>query len=163
VSGLGPGLRHDPVLGAYLVFALGVTAFDVLILALSPFAVGAARHLQERVTPYTGWVPSMCYAFSLYSAFSALRTGNARERNSVLLMPAIQAVFGVISWFGMGGARASENPFLQISSWRPLWTIALPLVWLALLVAFKPRSTEAAPVATAEASRSPVRLRVSER
>jgi hypothetical protein len=153
VTRLGPGLRRDPVLAAYLVFALGVTAFDVLILALSPFDVPAARHLQEQVVPYTGWVPSMCYAFSIYSAFSALRTGNARDRNAVLLMPGVQAAFGVIHWFGMGGARASEIPFLQISAWRPLWTIALPLVWIALLVTFKPRSTEAAPVATTQAIR----------
>jgi hypothetical protein len=152
VSRLGPGLRRDPVLAAYLVFALGITALDVSFFALSLFDVRAVRHLQERVTPYTGWVPSMCYVFSLPSAFPALRTGNARERNWVLLMPAFQAVFGVISWFGMGGARASENPFIQVSAWRPLWTIALPLVWLALLIAFKPRPTEAAPVVTAGAS-----------
>ena len=140
MSRLGEGLRRDPVLAAYLVFALVVTAYDVMILALAPFHVPAARHLQERVVPYTGWVPSMCYAFSLYFAFSALSTGSARDRGSVLLMPSAQVLFGLISWFGMGGARVSEIPYLQVSAWRPLWTIALPLAWLALLMAFKPRS-----------------------
>jgi len=33
-----------------------VTAYDVLIVALAPFDVPAARHLQERIVPYTGWV-----------------------------------------------------------------------------------------------------------
>lgn len=56
MSRLGEGLRRDPVLAAYLVFALVVTAYDVMILALAPFDVPAARHLQERVVPYTGWV-----------------------------------------------------------------------------------------------------------
>jgi hypothetical protein len=133
------GLRRDPVLAAFLVFALAVTAFDVLVVALATSGLSAVRHLQERVVPYTGWVPSMCYAFSLYFGFSALQTGNARNRTSVLLFPAMQAAFGVVAWFGMGGARVSPNPYLRISPWRPLWTIALPLVWLALLVAFKPR------------------------
>jgi hypothetical protein len=137
----------------YLVFALGITAVDVSFLAFAPFDVPAARHLQGRLMPYTGWVPSMCYMFSLHSAFSALRTGNARDRNWVVLMPAVQVSLGVISWFGMGGAQASDIPFLQVSPWRPLWTIALPLVWIALLRAFKPGSTEAAPIASAEASR----------
>ena len=134
------GLRRDPVLAAFLVFALVVTAFDVLAVVLAPFGLPAVRHLQERVVPYTGWVPSMCYAFSLYFGFSALQTGNARNRTAVLLFPAMQAAFGVLAWFGMGGARVSPNPYLRVSPWRPLWTIALPLAWLALLMAFKPGS-----------------------
>lgn len=134
-----PGVRRDPVLAAFLVFALAVTASDLLTVVLAPFDVPAARHLQERAVPYIGWVPSMCYAFSLYFGFSALLTGNARNRTAVLLFPAMQAAFGVLAWFGMGGARVSTNPYLRISAWRPLWTIVVPLIWLALLLAFKPR------------------------
>jgi uncharacterized protein YdhG (YjbR/CyaY superfamily) len=52
------GLRRDPVLAAFLVFALVVTAFDVLAVALAPFDLPAVRHLQERVVPYTGWFPA---------------------------------------------------------------------------------------------------------
>jgi len=134
------GLRRDPVLAAFLVFALALTASDVLAVVLAPLGLTAVRHLQERAVPYTGWVPSMCYAFSLYFGSSALFTGNARNRTAVLLFPAMQGAFGVLAWFGMGGARVSPNPYLRVSPWRPLWTIALPLAWLALLMAFKPGS-----------------------
>ena len=136
---LGAALRRDPALAAFLVFALCITAFDVLSLVIAPIDLAALGHLFERVVPYLGWVPSMCYAFSLYFAIFALLTGNARARNAVFIFPIMQIAFGVAGWVGEGGSRASDNPYLRISEWRPLWTVALPLAWLALLATVKPR------------------------
>lgn len=136
---LGPALRRDPVLVSFLVFALSITAFDVLSLIIAVFDMVEPKRLQELTVPYTGWVPSMSYAFSLYFAFSALSSGNTRARSAVLMLMVMQAAFGMVSWIALGGPRASDNPYLRISEWRPLWTIALPLVWLALLATMKPR------------------------
>jgi hypothetical protein len=144
VSRLRRALRRDPVLVSFLVFALSVTAFDLFTLTSMAFDTVALRQLRESVVPYTGWVPSMAYAFSLYFAVSALSTGNARARSAVLIFPAMQVVFGIVSYVGEGGPRASDNPYIQVSVWRPLWTIALPLVWLALLATIKPSPAEAA-------------------
>jgi len=141
---LGPALRRDPALASFLVFALSITAFDVFALASAAFDWVMPRYLQEVVVPYTGWVPSMCYAFSLYFASSALLTGNTRARSAVLIFPVMQVAFGIVSWIGQGGARASDNPYLRISEWRPLWTIGVPLVWLVLLAPVRPQSAEAA-------------------
>jgi hypothetical protein len=105
---------------AFVLFAVSITAFDVFSLIIAAFDMVAARRLQELVVPYTGWVPSMCYAFSLYFAFSALFTENARARSTVLIFPAMQVAFGIASWIGQGGARESENPYLRISEWRNL-------------------------------------------
>lgn len=139
---LGPARARDPVLAAYLLFAVLVTAYDLAFVVTAPFDVPVVRQLHERATPFTDWVPSMSYAFSLYSGFSALN-GNARNRSWVPLFPAMQVALGLLSWFGLGGARPSPNAFLRISPWRPLWTIALPLVWVALLLAVKPRAKAA--------------------
>jgi hypothetical protein len=152
VRRLGPALRHDPALASFLVFALSITAFDVFSFTIAAFDMVTPRHLQELIVPYTGWVPSMCYAFSLYFAFSALLTGNTRARSAVLIFPVMQVAFGIVSWIGQGGPRASDNPYLRISEWRPLWTIALPLVWLALLATVKPKSSEAATLSTTHTS-----------
>jgi hypothetical protein len=144
VRRLGPALRRDPALASFLVFAVIITAFDVFALIIAAFDLVTPRHLQELVLPYTGWVPSMFYAFAIYFAFSALSTGDTRARSAVLIFPAMQVVYGIGTWLGQGGARASDNPYLRISEWRPVWTIALPLVWLVLLATVKPRSAEAA-------------------
>ena len=145
---LATALRRDPTLASYLVFALGITAFDVISLIIAVFDRVTPTHLQELLMPYMGWVPSMCYSFSLYFAFSALLTGNARMRKSVLIFPAMQVAFGIVSWMAQGGPRASDNPYLRISEWRPLWTIALPLVWLVLLAFVKPQAAETASLTT---------------
>jgi hypothetical protein len=42
----------------FLVFALSITTYDVLGLVSVALGLDTVTRLQERVVPYTGWVPS---------------------------------------------------------------------------------------------------------
>jgi hypothetical protein len=85
----------------------------------------------------------MTYAFCVLPSVFGLWSGNARGRSVVLRLLALQAIFGVGEWFWFGGARASSNPYLRISAWRPVWTVGIPLAWVAVLALTRPRRAAA--------------------
>ena len=45
----------------------------------------------------------------------------------------LQVLFGVVEWL-QRWPRASENPYLRVEVWRPVWTVAIPLFWIAILL-----------------------------
>ena len=119
--------RRDPVLAAFLVFAVSVTVFSY----------GAPRSIRETVIPFTGWNPAAMYSFSVFFAILALLKPDRRIRNTILLFPLLQLAFGLVEWL-IQGARASENPYLRISAWRPVWSVLAPALWLAMLSFLQP-------------------------
>lgn len=127
-TGIGASLRRDPVLVAFLVFVVCTAGFDFL----------APQSLRERVIPYTGWSLSSVYLFALFFAVVALIKRDGRMRRLVLMFPLLQLGIGLLLWLGEG-ARESSNPYLQISLWRPLWTVLVPILWLGLLGLMRPR------------------------
>jgi hypothetical protein len=120
-------LAADPALASFVLFALVVAGLE---------GVGGAW--LESALPYTGWAPALTYAFALPPAVIALWSGNTRARATVLGLLAIQALYGVFGWLWLGASRPSPSPYLRISAWRPLWTVGVPLGWLAVLAVFRP-------------------------
>ncbi len=117
--------RVPAVLTAFTVFSVLVT--------LGSLALLRAPTLAERIVPFTGWVPGMSYMFALVFALQLRWRPNAVSHLGILGILVLGAVFGVIG-FIQRPSMDYGNPWLTVSPWRPLWTVALPLAWCALLL-----------------------------
>lgn len=117
-----------PALLAYVLFVIAVTLIDFVFL---PFAPEAFR---ARLIPYTGWLVSGSYAFTM--AFAAALMFQAQRRGvvrlSITLMLLLQIASGIYMWREFGRPDFG-NPYLMVSPWRPVWTIVVPGVWILLL------------------------------
>ncbi len=116
------------VLVTYTIFAVAVTFADFVVTPL------ASDALQARLVPYTGWVASRFYAFTIFFAFALIYQpkGRSADRFTITGMLVLQVAAG--AWrFSRPTAETFDNPYLTISPWRPVWTILIPCVWMALL------------------------------
>ncbi len=134
------GCRRAPTMAALLLFASIATVLQYS----SPTSV------KEAFIPYTGWAGlAMPYSFLLFFLAYALGTSDSPTRHRMRLaclgLLALAAACGVAEWLFLGGPRASTNPYLRISSWRPVWTVLVPLVWLGILYRTRPRTESQLP------------------
>jgi hypothetical protein len=110
-------------------FALLVCIVDKWLTYVGP------KSIQEMIVPFTGWVPSMPYMFGLiftsYMVFGRDRGFHVRQ--GIIGSLVLYLVLGVIDYFS---PRQPDfgNPYLIYSPWRPVWTVAIPLAWILLLV-----------------------------
>ncbi len=129
------GCRRDPTMAALLLFASIATVLQYS----SPTSVN------EALIPYTGWSGlAMPYSFLLFFLAYALGTLDPRTRHRMRLaclgLLALAAAWALAEWLFSGGPHASDNPYLRISSWRPVWTVLVPVTWLAILYRTRPRT-----------------------
>jgi hypothetical protein len=115
-------VKRQSILLAFLFFCISVGVIDHYV----------PRGIREEAIPYTGWVPSGPYAYCVVLTLFVLWAG-APLRFSIVPMLLLQATLGLYDWI-QRGARVSDNPYHRISPWRPIWTMAVPLVWVFLLV-----------------------------
>jgi hypothetical protein len=122
------------ILWAYFVFSLlaSITAVAALI---SP-------SLSNALLPFTGFTGLAIYPFTVYFAFSALRTPRRRQVYKIAVLLALAMLFGFLDVYRQsaapGGVPAS-NPSGAVvvatpNSLRPILTITLPALWLFLLI-----------------------------
>ena len=118
----------------YAVFSIVVSLASLALPIFGP------RKLWEALVPFTGWSPAIGYMFGLYFTLALIYTKIPawRLRMGVLAPLALQILFG---FQAMNAAPAGNfgNPLLMVSPWRPVWTIALPAIWM--LVMLSPRIT----------------------
>ncbi len=111
--------------------------FCILVVGLHlSLAIFGPSSIREAVIPFTGWWASMPYLFGLYFVFALIFTKNLRFRQGAVAVLVLYIVFGVVSMF-MKPAMPTDNPYLLVSSLRPLWVILTPLLWI--LVLYSPR------------------------
>jgi hypothetical protein len=133
--------RLPRALIAFGCFSVAAFGADVLLLVFD------VRSLQERLVPVTGWVLSMPYLFALGSwpGLNAARDDDEyahRLRRSLRISASLLflfAAYGGVSFAALGGAAASDNLWLRVSPWRPLWTVVLPAAWGLVLLAHSRR------------------------
>jgi len=135
-----PGARRDPLVAALFCFAIVATLLQY----------GAPRWLQETLLPYTGWAGlAVPYSFVLYFAASSLAAqdqgSRTRMRRGCLVILVVGACTGLAESLTPGGARISDNPYLRVSAWRPLWTVLVPLLWIGALHWTRPGRDDATP------------------
>ena len=113
---------------AYSVFAVVVTFADWVVLPL------ASESVRSRLVPYTGWVASMFYAFTIVFAFALIYQRKKRNivRFSITVQLLLSLAYGVFQFF-QRTRQTFGNPYLTISPWRPVWTILIPCLWIILL------------------------------
>ena len=129
---LEPIAAAPRMLLAYTVFAVVVTLADFVLLPL------ASESFRARLVPYTGWVASMFYAFTIFFAFILIYQHRARRavRLGITLQLLLQIAFGTYQFFRVTGDTFG-NPYLTTSQWRPVWTMVIPCLWIAVL--YSPR------------------------
>jgi hypothetical protein len=126
-----PDANVPVILRAYMGFALIASA-----LSLSVFF---APSINRAIVPYTGWSGLSIYMFTIYFAFSAMRTGKRKQVYNVARLLALAMLFGFLDTYrhtaGPGAAQPDfGNPYLTYNNLRPLFTITLPAIWLFLLI-----------------------------
>lgn len=116
------------LLFAYIVFAIAITITDWLII------VYASDSLRSRLVPFTGWVASMFYAFTIYIAIALIFVQRKRMyiRFGITAQLVLSIAFGIFQLFQITG-KTFGNPYLTVSPWRPVWTILIPGIWIVLL------------------------------
>ena len=117
------------VLLAYAAFVVisTLTGFVFLPFASEPF--------RASLIPFTGWVASGSYAFTIFFAFALIfqrqRRGAVRFFGITLqLLLQIGCGIYLLSQFGRPNFG---NPYLTVSALQPLWTILIPAIWITLL------------------------------
>ena len=113
---------------AYTIFAIAVTLTDWLLRPLAP------ESFRSLLVPYTGWVASMFYAFTIFFAIALIYQQQKRKRVrfGITLQLLFSITLGVCQFFQKTG-ETFGNPYLTISPWRPVWTVLIPSIWIVLL------------------------------
>ncbi len=122
---MSEGARVPAVLVAFVAFSV-LTTMGSLALFWLPV-------LHERLVPFIGWGPAMPYTFGLIFAIALWWRPNRVFHVAILGFLLLGAAFGAFEFLN----RSREtwgNPWLTVSVWRPIWTVALPLVWCGLLL-----------------------------
>jgi hypothetical protein len=143
------GTRVPLVLTAFAAFCVLATLGECLLIVFQSVLQSTSY---ARVVPFVGWVPGMPYMFALYWALQLRWRPSASARRVAVLMLIVGATIGLIDFLTSFRRENYGNPWLTVSAWRPLVTVALPLLWSALLMS--PAVTKfyrAGPPATAQA------------
>ncbi len=122
--------KHAPlILRAFTIYAVGMS-----VLGLAPLFW---RALSALITPYTGW-GLMNYWFIIFFAISTCINNQRKQVFSlvgILIIIILHGVYeGWLNDFGQGIPRHADNPYLMYSPYRPLVTIAMPILWILLLL-----------------------------
>jgi len=116
----------------FFVFCVFVTVFGYLIQPFLPDGI------KESIIPITGWNMAVPYSFNSIVIGSFLlnpktinRKLNIQFGNILMLaIPIIFGLFDLVTWSG----GYEGNPYLFRSPWRPVWTLAIPIIWIVVLL-----------------------------
>lgn len=118
------------VLKALLLFSLITVAADLYLNVIGPL------ELKESIIPYTGWSVSSSYSFiaiALVFLMIGYQTDPFYGRKIIVFLLFINIIFGIANIGSAFGVEDFGNPYLIVSPWRPVWTIIIPSIWVALL------------------------------
>jgi hypothetical protein len=118
----------QPLLLSFALFATLVSAADLWLTFVGP------KSLKADLIAYTGWLPSGPYLFSAFWAWMLLATGDRRRLMRLMLV--VQMLVGVVAGYYSYRLRGEDfgNPYLMVSRWQTVWTMAVPAAWAALLM-----------------------------
>lgn len=101
------------------------------------------RDLYEKIIPYTGWNPSG--AFEFFPFYFIILTLSVKEDNKktinsllrvyIIIMLGFMLSDGIEDWLSISPEDyTSTNPYLRYDALTPIYTIALPLFWILVMV-----------------------------
>jgi hypothetical protein len=110
--------------------------FSILVTILGGvLPIFGPKHLWEAVVPFTGWMPGLGYMFGLFFTFALVykQSPLLGLRLGIIAPLALQIIFGLMV-MAKTSANNFGNPYLTVSPWQPVWTVAIPALWIALLL-----------------------------
>ena len=116
-------------LRVFATFSVLVTILGVALPIFGP------KQLWEAIVPFTGWTPGLGYMFGLFFTFALIYSKSPpfALRFGIIAPLVLQIIFGLLM-MAMSPAKNFGNPYLTVSPWRPVWTVAIPALWIALLL-----------------------------
>jgi len=124
-------------LKAFIYFCLVVTLFSLLAQFVFPIDI------KEAVIPVTGWLLGGLYLNGLLIGLAPM----FRNEWSFRLTPFhilhfflfFSILLGAYDHYTYTG-EFEDNPYLYHSPWRPVWTMGVPVFWMAVLLSPKVKS-----------------------
>ena len=116
-------------LKAYALFSVIVTILGIALPIVGP------KKLWEAIVPFTGWSPALGYMFGLFFTFALIYIKSPQSclRFGIIAPLALQIIFGLFIQ-ATHSVNSFNNPYLTVSPWQPVWTVAIPALWIAILL-----------------------------
>jgi hypothetical protein len=116
-------------LKVFAIFSVVVSILGFALPVLGP------KNLWEAIVPFTGWSPNLGYVFGLFFTFALIYTKLPlwRLRFGIIAPLSLQIIFGLL-FMDKLPANNFNNPYLTVSPWRPVWTVIIPALWIAILL-----------------------------
>ncbi len=131
------GMRTQPELILFAVFSLAITLSEQWLTYAGP------KLWREAVYPYIGGSLATPYMFSIYFTWQAIFAPGVypKARHGPIMALLIYAVSGLYMYLWTIQHPIPYNPYFPTAyypystanSWQPMWTVALPLAWAAVL------------------------------
>ena len=121
------------VVTGFAAFCVLATVCEVLLL-LYYGLTKSAPPFYERIVPFVGWVPTIPFTFALYWALVLRFRPRFMALLAALGMLSLGVFLGGVTFLSHYHRENYGNPWLTVSGWQLLFTVALPLVWAVLLL-----------------------------
>lgn len=123
------GMKTQPELILFGVFSAAVAMSDMWLTFAGP------KLWWEAVYPYIGGSLATPYMFSLFFTWRAIfaQDVDLKARLGPITELLMYTVFGLGTYLWMRQQPSFHNPYLTVSPWQPVWTVALPVAWAAVL------------------------------
>jgi hypothetical protein len=116
--------------------------FSILMTLSNKFLrLESNKDFYEKIIPHTGWSPARGYFIFIVFIIIWSYTIKNQQRSTLFLRGyfiftfAVQLFRGITDWNSvLPEDYTNTNPYLRYDSLRPLFTIALPLFWVLIII-----------------------------
>ena len=114
----------------FIFFSFAVTLLFIYAFTLT---IEEYKTFKSFLVPHMGWAGDFIYVTFLGGGIGLLFTRKEKVRKLILFMFLLLLLLGVYNLYTKYGADDYGNPFLTYGAFRPVWEIALPIIWMYLL------------------------------
>lgn len=120
-------------------FELKLILILSLIIVLSGFYIENFTHKEfyEKIIPVTGWSISSFYFNLFLFSFLVIIIKHPKIvwlKIIIILNLLIEIVLNAYRFYSLDELPITQNPYLQISPFRPIWQVLLPIIWILLVL-----------------------------
>ena len=111
---------------ALLIFSGSCTLFTV-------YFFYASDELRSAIVPHTGWIGIYLYMFFFILSVLLILSQRSQLRKHMVFGFAILFIYGIFNYFMYNNRENYGNPYLTYGTYKPIWDIAIPLMWAVVL------------------------------
>ena len=97
------------------------------------YLVFASEEHRDLVVPHVGWIGHFLYVYVLAMSVMLVTRPANKLRLGLVIVFVLLLTYGLYSLITMSNDQDYGNPYLTYGAFRPIWEIALPLFWIAVL------------------------------